>query len=339
MLSHSSDKLGANIVVIGGGTGSFTVLSGLKHYAKNITALVNMADDGGSTGVLRDELGALPPGDVRQCLVALSDTPKVRDLFNYRFEEGTFKGHAFGNLFLTALEKMTGSFAEAVETASEVLRVDGEVIPATLDNVRLTMTWEDQKVTLSGERAIDVDHFAHDPRKARLSLEPAAAANPAAIEAIQNADLVVIAPGDLYTSLGPLLVADGFCEALCSTQAKIVYVCNLVTKKGQTEGFTVNDHAAEIERFVGGKILDYVLYNIASPSPELLERYAKDGEYAVDIDKAQLKDAHYVAKGVNLLSQSAWTGAQSSDPLAHTRSFIRHDADKIARQLMKIYFS
>src|SRR5882757_3908596 len=127
------------IAVIGGGTGSFTLLSALKEYSHAITAIVNMADDGGSTGVLRDELGTLPSGDVRQCLVALSDSPKIRDLFSYRFEEGTFQGHAFGNLFLSALEKMTGSFSEAIETASEILRVNGVVVPATLDDVRLKM--------------------------------------------------------------------------------------------------------------------------------------------------------------------------------------------------------
>ena len=130
---------GPKIVVIGGGTGSFTLLSGLKHYAKDVTALVNMADDGGSTGLLRDELGVLPPGDVRQCLVALSNSPKVRELFSYRFDNGSLKGHAFGNLFLTALEKMTGSFAEAIDVADEVLNVRGRVIPVTLDNVHLIM--------------------------------------------------------------------------------------------------------------------------------------------------------------------------------------------------------
>ena len=158
------------IAVIGGGTGSFTLLSALKEYSHSIAAIVNMADDGGSTGMLRDELGTLPPGDVRQCLVALSDSPKVRELFNYRFEEGTFQGHAFGNLLLSALEKMTGSFNEAVETASKILRVNGVVIPATLDNVRLKMEWPNAKVVLKGERTIDAESFRHDAREAILSL-------------------------------------------------------------------------------------------------------------------------------------------------------------------------
>jgi uncharacterized cofD-like protein len=206
-----SDK---RVVVIGGGTGSFAMLSSLKNYTRHITALVNMADDGGSTGVLRDELGALPPGDVRQCLVALSESEKIRDLFNYRFDAGTFGGHSFGNILLTALEKVTGNFSEAIETASEILRVNGTVIPATLDNVRLQMSWEGTRVTLHGERVIDADYFKHDPRRATLSLVPEAKPNQAALDAIMEADLVVISPGDLYTSLGPLLVIDGFGEAL-----------------------------------------------------------------------------------------------------------------------------
>lgn len=159
----SSRRLGAKIVVIGGGTGSFTVLTGLKHYVSHITALVNMADDGGSTGILRDELGALPPGDVRQCLVALSDSPKVRDLFNYRFEEGSLKGHAFGNLFLSALEKMTGNFAEGVELASEVLNITGRVEPITLDNVTLCAEGRDG-TCVRGEFTIAHHELAERPR-------------------------------------------------------------------------------------------------------------------------------------------------------------------------------
>ena len=194
------------IAVIGGGTGSFTMLSSLKDYTSQIAAIVSMADDGGSTGVLRDELGTLPPGDVRQCLVALSDSSKIRELFEYRFDTGTFNGHSFGNVLLTALEKISGDFSEAVETASEILRVNGVVIPATLDNVRLKMEWADKSLVLNGERVIDEEYFVHDPRRATLSLTPEASANQMAISAIKQADIVVIAPGDLYTSLGPLLV-------------------------------------------------------------------------------------------------------------------------------------
>ena len=236
----------ANIVVIGGGTGSFTLLQGLKRYTHNITALVNMADDGGSTGQLRDELGVLPPGDVRQCLVALSDTPKVRDLFNYRFDEGSFKGHAFGNLFLTALEKMTGSFAEAVEMASDVLKITGRVEPITLSNVQLCAEGADGK-PITGEYKIAHAEIALRPN---VWLEPEADANPEATKAILEADMVIIAPGNLYGSLAPARVISGIQEALKTTKAKCVYVANLVTKPGPTDGFSVKDFADEMIKLV-----------------------------------------------------------------------------------------
>lgn len=323
------------IVVIGGGTGSFVMLSALKKHTKQLTAIVNMADDGGSTGVLRDELGSLPPGDVRQCLVALSDSPKLRELFDYRFEEGTFGGHSFGNLFLTALEKTTGSFAEAVHVASKILRIRGTVIPATLDNVRLKMEWPDASVILHGERVIDAEHFRDDPRNAELSLVPKPVVNPAAVEAIETADLVVISAGDLYTSLGPLLVIEGVGKALHETKAKVVYVCNLVTKQGQTDGFTVSDHAAEIERFGNhGGFLDVVLYNQQIPDTELLERYEEEGSAMVAVDDENLKRLPYQAVGASLLGQV--TDHKEHEVIKVPRTFIRHNADEVAAQLLKL---
>jgi uncharacterized cofD-like protein len=323
------------IAVIGGGTGSFTMLSALKGYTSQIAAIVSMADDGGSTGVLRDELGTLPPGDVRQCLVALSDSPKVRDLFDYRFEEGTFAGHSFGNLLLTALEKVTGDFSEAVETASEILRVNGVVIPATLDNVRLKMEWAETSLILHGERVIDAEFFKNDPRKAVLSLTPPAKANPTAIAAIEQADIVVIAPGDLYTSLGPLLVIDGIGEALAKTDALKVYVSNLVSKRGQTDQFTVSDHAAEIERFAGSPFLDYVVYNDEVPSPEVAARYKEEGGYVTEVDEEALKQAHYQTVAGNFLGKMAKTHKGDSIPV--TRSLIRHDAAAVATAILETY--
>jgi uncharacterized cofD-like protein len=323
------------IAMIGGGTGSFTLLSALKDYTSQIAAIVNMADDGGSTGVLRDELGTLPPGDVRQCLVALSDSPKIRELFNYRFEEGTFGGHSFGNILLTALEKTTGSFAEAVETASEILRVNGTVIPATFDDVRLKMSWARASITLKGERVIDAYHFKKNPRKAKLSLEPKPQVNPMAIAAIEQADLVVIAPGDLYTSLGPLLVIDGIGDALRRTSATVAYVCNLVTKQGQTDGFTVSDHAAEIERFGGGAFLDVVLYNARIPSKKLLKRYEQEGAYLVTVDSPRLQTYPYHAVGGDFIgTMAAHTASEHALPV--TRSLIRHDAVAVSRALIDL---
>lgn len=327
-------KSNAKITVLGGGTGSFTLLSALKEHTKHITAIVNMADDGGSTGVLRDELGVLPPGDIRQCLVALSDSPKMRDLFNYRFEEGTFGGHSFGNILITALEKVCGDFSEAVQTASEILRIDGAVIPATLDNVRLKMEWPEVSVTLSGERVIDADFFKYDPRRADLSLVPAAKANPVALAAIKQADMVVVAPGDLYTSLGPLLVIDGIAEALYNTKASCVYVANLVTKYGQTTNFTVGDHASEIERFVGCKFLDYVLYNQQEPSKALARSYQAEKAFLVKADSRELAVASYKVIAGNFLGVMATS--HSSDILPVTRSLIRHDTKAVAEALIEL---
>jgi uncharacterized cofD-like protein len=325
----------AKIAVIGGGTGSYMLLRALKQYSHSIAALVNMADDGGSTGVLRDELGTLPPGDVRKCLVALSDSPKVRDLFDYRFEEGTFKGHAFGNLLLSALEKITGNFSEAVETASEILRIHGVVVPATLDNVRLKMEWPETSVILKGERVIDAEYFAYDPRRATLSLSPNAKANPVAIDAIKRADLVIIAPGDLYTSLGPLLIIEGISEALCETKALVMYVCNLVTKQGQTEGFSVTDHVDEIERLADCSFVDYVLYNNQLPDKALAKRYKQEGAYIVAFDEAAVQPKHYKLQGGNFLG--GIIKKIKSDTLPVTRSFIRHDRVAIAKAIMELY--
>jgi uncharacterized cofD-like protein len=324
----------ARIVVIGGGTGGFTLLNALKSYCHNVTALVNMADDGGSTGVLRDELGVLPPGDVRKSLVALSESPKVRELFNYRFDEGTLKGHTFGNLFLTALEKMTGNFAEAVETASEVLDIDGHVVPITLDNVRLSIEWPDG-TKVRGEGNIDVMAFAEDKGRPTLHLDPHAAINPEAAEAIRDSDLVVLSAGDIYTSVGSSLAVSGVTEALQTTKAPIAYICNLVTKPGQTDGFTVSGHAAEIERLAGADLIDYVIYNTARPPAELATRYMKEGELLVGIDQAKLATAHYKAIGLPLLDAETAPQAKG-DPLAAHRSLIRHNGDAIAKAVLEV---
>lgn len=327
-------KKNPNIVVIGGGTGGFTLLGALKKYSTNVTALVNMVDDGGSTGVLRDELGVLPPGDVRKTLVALSESPKVRDLFSYRFEEGSLQGHTFGNLFLAALEKMTGNFAEAVETATEVLDIVGRVVPITLDNVQLVIEWPDGTQE-RGQGTIDRMRFAAQKGEPALRLEPAARINPDAARAIGGADLVVVSAGDVYTSIGPSFAVHGVSEALKSTPAPIAYICNLVTKPGQTSGFAVHDHAAEIERLAGGNILDYVLYNTARPPEELSSKYVKEGEYLVDADQAALRQAHYKAIGAELLDAEP-ASIVKADPLAARRSLIRHNGDAVAQQLMAL---
>jgi len=321
------------IAVIGGGTGSFTLLSALKNHTSQLAALVNMADDGGSTGVLRDELGALPPGDVRQCLVALSSSPKVRDLFNYRFEEGSLQGHAFGNLFLTALEKMTGDFREGIELASEVLGVHGVVEPVTLTNVSLVMTNGGEET--HGEFEIAGKDFGGTRPDFRL--EPAAEPNPQAIRAIETADLVVIAPGNLYGSLAPALIVPGIGDALRRTDAVCLYVCNLMTKPGQTAGYEVSDFAAEVERLAGGEFLDAVLFNTEQPSEELIQKYAQADEKSVGYTVQTLHDAHYVAAGTNLLAGSIWRSGTTADPIAASRTLIRHDSAVVANAIIELY--
>ncbi len=323
------------IAVIGGGTGSFTLLSSLKDYTTQIAALVNMADDGGSTGQLRDELGVLPPGDVRQCLVALSHSPDIRDLFNYRFDSGALKGHAFGNLFLTALEKMKGDFAEGVNLASRILNVTGSVEPITLENVTLAMKDGDGKIT-KGEFQISDKQFA-DTRP-KMWLEPRnAQANPRAIGAIENADMIVIAPGNLYGSLAPALLVDGIGQALKQSSALKVYVANLMTKPGQTDSFTVTDYANEIERMAGTEFLDIVLFNTERPSEDLIKKYAKEGERPVEYDEELLMDQTYTAIGAKLISGEIWQPTSKADPIASSRTLIRHDSETVARALIDLY--
>lgn len=322
------------IAVIGGGTGSFTLLSGLKHETEHIAALVNMADDGGSTGQLRDEHGVLPPGDVRQCLVALSKVGATRDLFDYRFEEGVLKGHAFGNIFLTALEKMTGDFAAGVELASEVLDIVGVVEPITLSNVTLAM--KDGRRTVRGEYQISQMDFRSNTLP-KLWLEPKAEANPRAIAAIMQADMVIVAPGNLYGSLAPALIVPGVGQALRKSKAFTVYVCNLVTKPGQTDGFQVHDFVSEVERLAGGPFLDAVLFNTGVPSADLLEKYAHDGELSVTWDEKVLRKARYIAVGADLLSSKVWSSKGTSDPIASTRTLIRHDTRVLAKSIIDLY--
>ena len=259
----------------------------------------------------------------------------MRDLFNYRFDDGSLKGHAFGNLFLTALEKMTGSFGEAVQLASQVLNIQGRVIPTTLTDITLCVE------SASGEPIKGQFKIAHADiaKQPKVWLEPEAVAHPAAVRAILEADMVVIAPGNLYGSLAPALVIGEIQEALAATRAKCVFVCNLVTKPGPTDGLSVADFASEIERLAGSEFLDYVVFNTDEPSKELMAKYAHDGEHTVQYDISELKRQHYEFRGAGILAKNIWTGAQSSDPIAAVRSFIRHDPDAVARQLMRLYFA
>lgn len=334
-MSEENSQIGSpKIVVIGGGTGSFTLLSGLKEFTPNISALVNMSDDGGSTGRLRDEHGVLPPGDVRQCLVALSRTPEVRDLFNFRFDKGELGGHSAGNILLSALELMNQDFVKAVSVASRMLNIVGEVLPITTTKASLLL--HDGPKTIKGEFEIAHLRFQH-PEKVWVELSPECKINPSASKAIKNADIVVVAPGNFYGSILPALSVGGVKEALGNTRAKIVMVVNLVTKPGQTDGWEVADYVEKIEKYIGSGVVNYVLYNTELPSKSLLEKYAYDGEYPVARNQKQYNAGTITYIGDDFLKR----GIVKKDPAdkAVPRTLIRHDAEKVSRRLMRIYYT
>ena len=292
-----------------------------------------MADNGGSSGMLRDELGVLPPGDIRQCLVALSAAPELRDLFNYRFDNGTLSGHTLGNIFLSALEKTTGNFSEAVKSASKILRISGQVIPITTVDTHLVMLDDEKKLT--GQFLIENSDMNPDKRP-ELSLEPNAEINPDAKQALLDTDVIVIAPGNLYTSLAPALLVRGVNDALKESKAKKIYICNLVTKPKQTDNYTVDDYASEIERFIGSPVLDYVFYNNEEPAPDLLSKYTHDGEYLVKYNPKAVPERHYKVVGLPLIAKEE-VHIKDGDPMAHNRSLIRHDPNLLVPEILAIY--
>jgi uncharacterized cofD-like protein len=313
------------VVVIGGGTGNFVVLKGLKKYPLDLTAIVSMADDGGSTGILRDELGVLPPGDVRQCLVALSNSSRLmRSLMNYRFENGGLGGHSFGNLLLSALEKVTGSFEKAVEEAGKILYIKGKVIPVTTHQVRLKMVLNNRKI-LEGEKEVYLSKEIDQGYKT-IYLEPFPKVNPRVIEEIHNADLIVVGPGGLHTSLIPNLLVEGVCEAIDRSDAKKVYVVNLMNRKGQTTGYKTSHYMQELVRFMGKDPFDHILLNVQKPPKELIDVYSDEG----DLVENDMEDERLIF--ADLLGRVA----QEPKKDLLKRNLIRHDSKKLAQELMNI---
>ncbi len=324
-----------NIVTIGGGTGSFMLLSGLKNYPINISAIVSMTDSGGSTGVLRDELGVLPPGDVRQCLVALSDSSVIlRKLMNYRFGGGSLRGHSFGNLFLSALEKIEGGFSGGVEEAGKILNVRGEVIPVTEDNVQLYMELKNGKV-LDEEKKITTDSSIEKIGVKKYCLKPRAKANPVALKKILEADVIVIGPGNHYSSVMPNLLVEDIAKAIIKSKAKVIYNSNLVNKKGQTEKFHLDDYADAINQALGANRIDFVIYNIKRPNMGLVDRYNKQKEGLVEFRRDDRLSRTYKIVLADLLSAKV-PKYSKDDAIAYRRSLIRHDSDKLARVIMTI---
>lgn len=314
--NYRARQRGPKVVAIGGGTGLSMLLRGLKDYTSNITAIVTVADDGGSSGRLRRELGMLPPGDFRNCLVALADVePLMGRLFQYRFNTGTgLDGHSFGNLFIVAMMGVTGSFERALRESSRVLAVRGQVLPSTLENVTLCAEMEDA-VLVQGESQIS------DTGRAirRLYLQPEhPAAYPEAIKAILEADLIVLGPGSLYTSLLPNLLVDGIYRALLAASALRVYVCNVATQRGETDGYGVREHVQALRRHLPEDVFDYVLAN-SRTDVTIPERYPSR-PVVLGLDPS---DADFRVVLADVV-----------DPEAP----LRHDAAKLAQALMGLYY-
>lgn len=326
------------VVVVGGGTGTHMVLQGLKRHRAlvDIAVITSMADSGGSTGRLRDDFGYLPLGDIRNAMTALAETGDehgelLRTLFLHRFTkgEGLF-GHNFGNLFLTALTEILGSEAEAIAAASRLLRVAGEVVPVTIDNVQLVARYDDGQV-LVGEAAIDepTEDYA-DKHIVDVFLTPAATITPRADELLRTADMVVIGPGDVYTSLIPNAVVGGFVEALRSNTGTMVYIGNLMSRPGQTHQMHAKEHISEISRYFG-RTPDRVLLNSMALPESLVEKYMQTGEHSIS-NNCDPADSRIIS--APLVAEEEYV-APSGDRLR--RSLIRHDANKVAEAIMKLF--
>ena len=321
-----------NIVTVGGGTGSYVVLSGLKNLPKiALTALVSMADNGGSTGILRDELGVLPPGDVRQCLVALSEhSDVVRKLMNYRFNEGGLAGPSFGNIFLAALEKVTGDFAKGVEVASEILKVKGAVIPITRDKAELAVMLKNGKV-IDGQVNITDTNLA-DLGLKKIFYKNKVRLNENARAAILKADYIIIGPGNHYSSVIPNLIVDGFQKAISQSRAKIILPVNLTNKKEHTKNWQVGDYVKDFEKYLK-KPVDFILVNTEPLSQKQIKSYKlKEGE-GVLVKNNLERDSRLILKP---LLSALIVNFDKTDKRRKHRSFIRHDSEKLAESVKKI---
>lgn len=314
---------GPKIVAVGGGHGLSMLLHGIKEYTNNITAIVTVADSGGSSGRLREQFDVLPPGDIRNCLVALADSePLMQNLFQFRFEDGgDLKGHNFGNLFITALTKVTGDFEAAIKASSKVLAIRGEVIPSTLANVSLVAEYKDGSI-IQGEHRI--------PEKmvpiTRVSLTPQdAAATQEAVRAINEAEVILLGPGSLYTSVIPNLLIKGITDAISKANVLKIYVCNVMTQSGETDGYKASDHIEALIRHSSKNILNHCVVNINTEAPqELLERYKKEQSFPVDADSQKIKQMGYSVVEGELISAT---------------DFLRHDSGKLAKIIINLILS
>jgi len=323
--SNLPKSRGPKIVCIGGGTGLSTLLRGLKKITQDITAIVTVSDDGGSSGVLRDELGMPPPGDIRNCMQALSNAePTIEKLMGYRFDCGSLNGQSFGNLFLAAINGISESFDKAVEKMGEVLSITGRVLPVTIDDIHLRAHFEDGSMIV-GESKIAAVKNERQSRIKRVDLiPPNAKVLPECLNAIAEADLVVLGPGSLYTSIIPNLLINGVVDAIINSRALKLYVCNIMTQPGETDGYTTSDHIQELFNHCGKKLFDHSLVNSKPVPQDVLKRYIDDGAKPVEVDEGQVLEL-----GVKLMhSQVADT----------SNNYVRHDPDKLAREILRVFY-
>lgn len=313
---------GPKIVVIGGGTGLSTMLRGLKYYTTNITAIVTVADDGGGSGDLREDLGILPPGDIRNCILALADTePLMEELLQYRFSDGRLKNQSFGNLFLAAMDGISDNFENAVQKMSSVLAVTGRVMPVTLENMRLKAELENGSI-VEGESQIPDEAIKQKSRIKKLMIEPAdAKALPDAIDAILEADAIVMGPGSLYTSVMPNLLVKDIANAIKKSKALKMYVSNIMTQPGETDGFKVSDHIKTLIKHVGKNVIDYVVVNVGTISKELEDKYKEENSQLVNLDKKELHKLGIDIVEANLIKIK--------------NGNIRHDHEELANVLTR----
>ena len=311
---------GPKIVVIGGGTGLSTMLRGLKYYTSNITAIVTVGDDGGGSGDLREDLGMLPPGDIRNCILALADTePLMEDLLQYRFKDGRLKNQSFGNLFLAAMAGISDNFEEAVQKMSSVLAVTGKVIPVTLDNMKLIARLQNGNI-VEGESQIPEEAVRQNSRIEELMINPEnAKALKEALTAIKEADAIVMGPGSLYTSITSNLLVKDISKAVRKSNAIKIYISNIMTQPGETTGFKVSDHLKVLRKYGGKDIVDYVIVNTGEITEELKEKYSQEGAELVKLDVEDIKAMGIKIVGENLVKINKGT--------------VKHDSDKLAEVL------
>lgn len=323
-LSHIAPEHGPRVVAIGGGTGLSTLLRGLKLYTRQITAIVSVADDGGGSGVLRQDLGMPPPGDIRHCMEALANVePLMSQLLQYRFKEGGLAGQSFGNLLLAALDGIMPTFDQAVAGMSQVLAITGKILPVTNENVLLEAELENG-VRILGESIIPDRKKEENCRIRQMRLQPEhPQALPAAVEAIEQAEMIVLAPGSLYTSIIPDLLVDGIVEAIRRSDALKIYACNIMTQEGETEGYTASDHIRALFRHSCPGLFSLCLTNSAPLPQSVLQRYGKVGAEAVFCDREACD-----ALGVEIISR----------PLATVENGrVRHNPGHLARELMALH--